>query len=103
MKRKIRRIISRRVNYLFYGKVVGTVVCTVKDEKLKGKKLLIVQRVNYDGEDEGSPIIAVDTARAGTGDFVFLAKGKEASLPFGDMEHPVDASIIGIIDRTNVK
>ena len=88
---------------MFYGKVVGSVVCTIKDEKLKGKKLLVVQRVNYDGEDEGSPIIAVDTARAGKGDFVFLAKGKEASLPFGDMEHPVDASIIGIIDRTKVK
>ncbi len=88
---------------MFYGKVVGSIVCTIKDEKLKGKKLLVVQRVNYEGEDEGSPIIAVDTARAGAGDFVFLAKGKEASLPFGDMKHPVDASIIGIIDRTNVK
>lgn len=88
---------------LFYGKVIGTVVCTTKDEKLKGKKLLVVQRVNYDGENEGSPIIALDAAQAGIGDFVMLAKGREASLPFGDMEHPTDASIVGIIDKVNIK
>lgn len=88
---------------MFYGRVIGSVVASVKDERLGGCKLLVVQKVNYDGEDEGSPIIAVDTVRAGVGDFVFLAKGKEASLPFGDMEHPVDAGIIGIIDRVNIK
>lgn len=87
---------------MFYGRVIGSVVASIKDEKLRGCKLLVVQKVNYDGEDEGSPIVAVDTVRAGVGDFVFLAKGKEASLPFGDMEHPVDAGIIGIIDRINI-
>lgn len=88
---------------MFYGRVVGSIVCTIKDEKLKGCKLLVVQKVNYDGEDEGSPIIAVDTVHAGEGDFVYLTKGKEASLPFGDMEHPIDAGIIGIIDSVNIK
>lgn len=88
---------------MFFGRVVGSVVASVKDEKLKGCKLMVVQRVNYDCEDEGSPIIAVDFVRAGIGDFVFMAKGKEASLPFGDMEHPVDAGIIGIIDKVNIK
>lgn len=93
----------RSVLDLFYGRVIGSVVASIKDEKLRGCKLLVVQKVNYDGEDEGSPIVAVDTVRAGVGDFVFLAKGKEASLPFGDMDHPVDAGIIGIIDRINIK
>lgn len=88
---------------MFYGKVVGSIVCTIKDERLKGCKLLVVQRVNYDGEDEGSPIIAVDTVYAGEGDFVYFTKGKEASLPFGDMEHPVDAGITGIIDKVSLK
>jgi len=87
---------------MFYGKVIGNLVCTIKDEKLDGKKLLVVQRTNYDLEDESSPIVALDAAQAGVGDFVFLSKGKEASLPFGDFEHPVDATIIGIIDRTDI-
>lgn len=87
---------------MFFGRVIGSAVATIKDDKLFGCKLMIVQKTNYDGEDEGNPIIAVDTVRTGVGDFVFMAKGKEASLPFGDMEHPVDAAIIGIIDKVNV-
>jgi ethanolamine utilization protein EutN len=87
---------------MFFGKVIGSVVATVKDSKLHGCKLMVVQRTSHNFENEGTPIIAVDTVRAGVGDFVFLAKGKEASLPFGDMEHPVDAAIVGIIDRVNV-
>lgn len=86
---------------MFFGRVIGSAVATVKDNKLFGCKLLVVQRTSHDGEDEGNPIIAVDTVRAGVGDFVFMAKGKEASLPFGDLEHPVDAAIIGIIDKVN--
>lgn len=88
---------------MFYGRVIGTVVCTVKDEQLEGFKLLAVQKVNYDLEDEGSPIVALDTVQAGIGDFVFLSKGKEASLPFGDLTHPTDATITGIIDRVNIQ
>jgi len=86
---------------MFYGRVIGSVVCAVKDERLEGKKLLAVQRVNCDMEDEGGPIVALDSVQAGTGDFVFLSKGKEASLPFGDLTHPTDATIVGIIDRVN--
>ena len=88
---------------MFYGRGIGTVVCTVKDEQLEGFKLLAVQKVNYDLEDEGSPIVALDTVQAGIGDFVFLSKGKEASLPFGDLTHPTDATITGIIDRVNIQ
>ena len=87
---------------MFYGKVIGTLVCSVKDDKLEGKKLLVVQRTNYAMEDEGSPIVALDAVQAGVGDFVFLSKGKEASLPFGDLNHPVDATITGIIDKVSI-
>lgn len=87
---------------MFYGRVVGNVVATLKDVKLLGCKLMAVQRTDCYGTPEGSVIVAVDTVRAGVGDFVFLAKGKEASLPLGDMNHPVDAAIVGIIDKVTV-
>ncbi len=87
---------------MFYGKVIGSVVCTVKDEQLTGMKLQVVQPTNYKGESEGNPIVAADTVCAGVGDFVYLAKGKESSMPFGDLTHPLDAGIIGIIDNINV-
>ena len=87
---------------MFYGRVIGSIVCTRKDEQLDGLKLMVIQKVDYDNEDEGNAIIAIDTVQAGIGDFVFLAKGKESSLPFGDITHPIEASIVGIIDRTFV-
>lgn len=87
---------------MFFGRVVGSVVCTQKDPMLVGLKLLVVQKTNYAQEDEGSLIVAIDTVQAGVGDFVCLAKGKESSLPLGDLTHPIDASIIGIIDRAHV-
>ena len=77
-------------------------MCTKKDKQLDGLKLMVVQKVNYDNEDEGGTIIAIDTAQAGIGDFVCLAKGRESSLPLGDITHPVEASIVGIIDWTYV-
>lgn len=88
---------------MFFGRVIGTVVCTKKEKQLDSLKLLVVQKVNHDGEDEGSPIVAADAVRAGVGDFVFLSKGKESSLPFGDLTHPLDASITGIIDTVYIK
>lgn len=87
---------------MFYGIVVGNVVATLKDDKLLGCKLMAVQRTDCHGTPEGGMIVAVDTVRAGVGDFVFLTKGKEASLPLGDMNHPVDAAIVGIIDKVTV-
>ena len=88
---------------MFYGKVVGSVVCTEKDKQLSGMKLLVVQKTNYAAEDEGSLIVAADAVQAGVGDFVFMAKGKEGSLAFGDLTHPLDAVIVGIIDKASVR
>jgi ethanolamine utilization protein EutN len=88
---------------MFFGRVIGTLVATVKDEKLKGHKLLVVQKVNYDGEDEGNPIIAMDFVQAGTGDFVFLAKGKDAAFPLKNRNTPIEAGIMGIIDYVAVE
>lgn len=87
---------------MFYGRVVGSVVCTAKDAQLQGLKLLVVQRTNYAMQDEGGLVVAADTVRAGVGDFVCLAKGKESSLPLGDLTHPLDAAVVGIIDRAHV-
>ncbi len=83
---------------MYFGRVIGSVVATKKDEKLKGCKLLVIQKTNRDGESEGSPIIAVDHTQAGYGDFVFYTRSKDAAFPFKNRETPVDAGIMGIID-----
>jgi microcompartment protein CcmK/EutM len=86
---------------MFYGKVVGTVTATVKDEKLVGHKLLVVQPVNYDQESEGELFVAIDHATAGLGDFVYMAKGKDAGWPIG-RDTAVDIGIMGIVEIVSV-
>ena len=81
------------------GRVVGNVVATRKDEQLLGLKLLIVQPLTPAREPIGRPLVAVDAVGAGAGEEVFFVRGKEASFPFYPVEAPVDAGIVGIVDR----
>ncbi|HZN10070.1 MAG TPA: EutN/CcmL family microcompartment protein, partial [Blastocatellia bacterium] len=50
---------------MIIGRILGTVVATRKDERLEGKKLLLVRPINLQGEDESSYLVAVDTVGAG--------------------------------------
>lgn len=80
------------------ARVIGTLVSTVKNESLHGRKLLIVQTLNADLEPKGKPIIALDAVGAGEGELVFWCRGKEASFPFKRDSTPTDCTIVGIID-----
>ena len=47
---------------MLIGKVVGSVVATRKDERLDGKRLLLLQPLRSDHTPVGDPIVAVDSA-----------------------------------------
>ncbi len=86
---------------MYAGKVVGSVVSTVKDENLKGVKLLVVQLIE-NGSPKGFEVSADGTRQAGRGDLVYLIGKKEATLPFKERRIiPVDSAIVGFIDRFN--
>lgn len=80
------------------ARVIGTVVSTVKNEALEGRKFLIVQTLDAELNAKGSPTIALDAVGAGAGELVFWCRGKEASFPFKRDETPTDCTIVGIID-----
>lgn len=80
------------------ARVIGTVVATVKNKSLEGRKFLIVQTLDADLIAKGSPIVALDAVGAGKGELVFWCRGKEASFPFKRDETPTDCTIVGIID-----
>jgi microcompartment protein CcmK/EutM len=84
------------------ARVIGDVVATCKDEGLSGIKLLIVQPLTPEREPAGRPVVAADAVGAGVGEEVFVVRGKEASFPFHPAEPPVDAGIVGIVDRWDV-
>ena len=78
---------------MFLGKVVGNVVCSVKDDALSGKKLLLVDRI-----PNGPTVVAVDSVGAGVGETIYFCRGKEASFAFLPEETPTEATIVAIVD-----
>lgn len=83
-------------------RILGTVVATQKDERLTGKKLLLVRPLNLDGTDQNSYLVAVDTVGAGFHEKVLIVSGSSARLATGMKDVPVDAAIVGVIDTVDV-
>lgn len=87
---------------MIIARILGTVVSTQKDERLNGKKLLIVKPINLDGTDQSGYTVAVDTVGAGFHEKVLIVSGSSARLAEGNKDCPVDAAIIGVIDSYEV-
>ena len=87
---------------MLLGRIIGNVVCTMKDPALNGQKLLIVQPLDRKGRDKGHPIVALDAVGAGAGETIYWCRGREASFPFLPAELPTEATVVGIVDSVNV-
>ncbi len=87
---------------MLIARVIGTTVSTIKDEKLTGRKLLIVQQTDEKGSPIGKPFVAVDTVDAGVGDLVLTAAGSSARQTNITKDTPVDAVIMSVIDSLEV-
>ena len=83
-------------------RVIGSGVATVKDEQLRGLKLLVVQETGTDDRSGGLPFIAVDTVGAGYGEVVLVATGSSARETERTRGTCVDAAITGILDDVEV-
>jgi microcompartment protein CcmK/EutM len=88
---------------MLIAKVIGTTVATIKDEKLIGRKLLIVRQTDERGSPAGKPFIAVDTVDAGIGDLVLTCAGSSARQTQITKDTPVDAVIMAVIDTLEVE
>jgi ethanolamine utilization protein EutN len=82
------------------GRVIGTLVATVKAEGMDGLKLLIVRPLTADLRDDGEPFVATDaSAQAGPGALVTYEASREAALLHAPRFIPVDHAIVGIVDQ----
>lgn len=84
------------------AKVIGTVWATCKDEHLEGAKMQVVQPIDHNEMEVGTPIVAVDTIGAGQGETVYYVTAREATLPYPTRIAPIDAAIVGIVDWIDV-
>jgi microcompartment protein CcmK/EutM len=87
---------------MILGRIVGTVVATLKDEKLTGAKLLVVQTTDARGQADGGYVVAVDTVDAGEYDSVLVVSGSSARMATGLKDTPVDAAIVGVVDTIQI-
>ena len=84
------------------ARVIGTVWATRKDANLEGAKMQLIQPVQPDLQPAGGPIIAVDTVGAGPGEVVYYTSAREAVIAYGIPLTPIDAAIVGIVDRIDL-
>ncbi len=81
------------------GKVVGTIVSTNKLPSLIGYKFLEVRLIENDKITD-KYVVAVDRAvSAGIGEEVLITTGSSARMAVGDQNSPVDAVIVGVVDK----
>jgi len=84
-------------------RVIGTTISTIKDEKLQGRKLMLVQQTDEFGKGSGKPFVAIDSVDAGVGDLVLTASGSSARQTTITKDTPVDAVIMAVIDTLDVE
>jgi len=85
------------------GRVIGTVVATIKAPGLDGVKFLIVQPLDRDLQPKGRPVVAADGVHmAGPGELVYFVGSREAAQALPDTFVPVDHAIVGIVDAVEV-
>ena len=83
---------------MLIGRVVGSVVATRKDEKIEGRKLLVVQVHSHTNQPQEQYVVAADAVDAGPGDMVLYATGSSARQTALTENRPIDAVIIAIVD-----
>lgn len=84
---------------MFLARVIGTIWATQKDESLEGTKMQLLQPLDRFAKPMGAPLVAIDTVGAGSGEVVYYVTAREAGIPLRHNLSPVDASIVGIVDK----
>jgi microcompartment protein CcmK/EutM len=87
------------------GRVVGTVVSTIKSGGLNSYKLLIVTPLTTaeeltaaQGRDD---YVAIDLVGSGEGEIVLVTRGSAARVS-GALDVPTDAAIIAVVDTIQI-
>jgi ethanolamine utilization protein EutN len=80
------------------ARVEGMVVSTVKNDRLHGFKLLLVNLIGPDTKPTNNHLVALDTLGAGEGEVVIIVRGSSARQADELSGVPTDTSIVAIVD-----
>ena len=85
------------------GKVIGTVTACVVYQGMEGLPLLLVQPLDKEQNESGSPFVAADPTRmAGRDELIYYESSREAALLCDPWFVPVDHAIVGIVDDVHL-
>lgn len=88
---------------MILGRVVGQVWAARKDPRLTRAKLLLIRPHGlYEPAFETRHLVATDDVDAGVGDDVVVCLGKPARWSAGGEHTPVDAAVLGIVERVDL-
>jgi microcompartment protein CcmK/EutM len=88
---------------MYIGKVIGTVVSTIKISHLESRKLLLVNQLDLRGGETDDYDIAVDVVQAGPGDTVMVIdEGNGARQILGLDPGAIRAVIVGVVDEVKL-
>jgi len=88
---------------MILGQVVGNVVATQKNERLIGKKLLIVKAIDLKGKLMDPFVIAVDIVGVGIGEKVLVVNGSSARHTDETKDRTIDSVIVAKVDSMQVE
>jgi len=85
---------------MYIGRVSGTIVATIKNELFEGHKLLLVDKLDLQGQPTAKYDIAVDMVQAGVGDRVLVLDEGNSARQILDREPngAIRALIVGFVD-----
>lgn len=85
---------------MILGRVIGEVWATRRDARLAGAKLLVIRpHAVYEPAFDSLHLVATDQVHAGVGDEVIVCLGAPARWSAGGNDLPVDAAVLGVVDR----
>ena len=90
---------------MYIGRVSGTVVATIKNELFENRKLLVVDKLDLDGQPTSKYDIAVDMVQAGVGDVVLVLDEGNSARQILDREPlgAIRAVVVGILDEVIIE
>jgi microcompartment protein CcmK/EutM len=89
---------------VFLARVIGDIVSTVEHDSLRGRKLLLIEKLDPERRPLGEKLIAVDSVDAGLDDTVLVVdEGGSAGLVVGLKDPPIRTVIVGVVDSIDLE
>lgn len=84
-----------------FARVVGTVVGSVRSDKIADARFLLVELASERGSGNGEFLVALDSVGANRGQLVLVAQGSSCHWSPPTANQPIDTLIVSIVDTVD--